>query len=229
MNLKDLVKKVNLDFSSMTLKPDAGTSLDYDFEITPENFLTFAETDFKKDNKHGHVNALSNAKRAIDCQTDKVLACFGISYKKKPFPEKQDILSKIGIIAPRILRKVVNKRNELEHRYKCPNKSEIEDAIDIAALFIDATNRTLNSFLECFSLEDKRAKGFGQLAYCLYFDFEVDEKLFEIRGFTDKHVGTIKIKPDHKAYLPIIQMAIALDKNKPVSEHIKSFFDIAKC
>ncbi len=65
---------------------------------------------------------------------------------------KVALLKEIGIVAPRILRKVDEPRNSLEHSYKDPTIQEVEDALDIAALFIEATNRSINPIRSWFNM-----------------------------------------------------------------------------
>ena len=52
----------------------SGTSLEYDgFDINASEFMKYAEMDLDQGTTQGLVNALTNAKRAIDCQIDSVL------------------------------------------------------------------------------------------------------------------------------------------------------------
>ena len=63
--------------------------------------------------------------------------------KKKDwkFPSKMKELNQVGVVAPRILRKINKTRNLLEHEYTLPSKEKVEDAMDVAILFITYTNR----------------------------------------------------------------------------------------
>lgn len=51
-----------------------------DFEVTPEEFLNFAKMDYKDNSKKGLVGAVTNAKRAIDCQIDWIINYLGYEY-----------------------------------------------------------------------------------------------------------------------------------------------------
>jgi hypothetical protein len=51
-------------------------------------------------------------------------------------PRKLDFISQGGVVAPRTLRKVNALRNCLEHDYATPSRQEVEDALDIATLFV---------------------------------------------------------------------------------------------
>src|SRR5690554_5080866 len=78
--------------------------IENEFEIKPEDFLNYAEKDLESEYDHKLINALSNAKRSLDCQVDILLMAFGyysISKRKKwGFPKKIEIIKELGILAP---------------------------------------------------------------------------------------------------------------------------------
>ena len=82
MSLKIFIQKGKLNLKEMYFSPDCGTSYSHSFVITPEEFITFAKADFFKTDKRGLVNALSNAKRAIDCQVDCFVRSIGFNPEK---------------------------------------------------------------------------------------------------------------------------------------------------
>lgn len=54
------------------------------FEVTPTEYLAFAENDLESKDLRGLINALSNTKRALDCQIDSLLYTFGLyGYAKR--------------------------------------------------------------------------------------------------------------------------------------------------
>jgi uncharacterized protein YutE (UPF0331/DUF86 family) len=129
------------------------------FGLTAEECIDFANEDIKGDSKKDIVNAISNTKRAIENRVDHLLFAFGFLnlVKKGDFPDKLELLNEIGIIAPKILRKVNKIRNLLEHQYKVPNKGEVEDAIDVALLFLEATRKYIYYFIdECGLYDEER-------------------------------------------------------------------------
>jgi hypothetical protein len=97
-------------------------------DITPEDFLQYAKCDLESDLAHRHVNALSNVKRALDCQLDCVRqALLGekeISRRRKKawgsLPRKVEALQTAGILAPPVLKKINHVRNVLEHEFQRP-------------------------------------------------------------------------------------------------------------
>lgn len=115
------------------------------YDICAKDFLDFAMEDSKGGDLRCMVNALGNVKRAIECRVDTILYSYCL-YKKSEaekwsFPKKIEILEHLGIIAPRILKKINRKRNELEHQYIEPTRDEVEDALDVAILFLAYTER----------------------------------------------------------------------------------------
>jgi hypothetical protein len=111
------------------------------FEIEPKEYLQYAKLDLKEKTKKALLNSIMNSKRAIDCQIDSICFNLGNLNKRLNFPEKIVFLRKIGIISPNILKKINKIRNLMEHEYKIPNKSDVEDAVDIADLFLASTEK----------------------------------------------------------------------------------------
>lgn len=127
------------------------------FEIMPKDFLNFAKSDLKLKNKRSSVNALSNAKRAIDSQIDSILYILGYYDKSRKekwnFPKKIDFLNYLGIASPNVLKKINKSRNLLEHEYKYPHKEKVDDIIDIVDLFLRATEKIVNRIVHFFTFE----------------------------------------------------------------------------
>jgi len=149
---------------------------DTPFEITPIRFLKFAEKETQERTQEGYLNALSNIKRAIDCQLDLLLYVLG-QYKEAKnkdwsFPRKIEFMRAIGLVAPEILTKINRKRNELEHEYKYPESEEVKDALDIGNLFLAYTSK----------FTERRYLGFGtELRQGeLWISFDEEKKRFEI-------------------------------------------------
>jgi hypothetical protein len=109
--------------------------------LKPADYVNFARRDITESDKRGLVNALGNAKRAIDCQLDVILEAYGlfkVSLKEKwGFPKKIEVIRKIGVVAPSILNLINSRRNQLEHHHKQPDKQEVVEFVDIAELFAE--------------------------------------------------------------------------------------------
>lgn len=119
-------------------------------EIEASEFLRYSKEDLLEDSDRGRVNALSNAKRAIDARVDHIIRLThlrGFATKHRwTFPYKLLVLRKIGIPSPDILRDYISsKRNLLEHEFLRPKKDEIKYLADIVELYLAATENFINS------------------------------------------------------------------------------------
>jgi len=150
-------KDYGLVSSNVQMDASGSTEVDSPFDLKAEDFLGFAKEDVKGDNDKDIINALSNAKRAIENRMDILLYAFGYPNLEEQwgFPKKVEMLNDLGIIAPRILRKINTLRNLLEHQYKLPTKGEAEDAIDVAVLFLKSTKNCIYNFVDDFVCYDK--------------------------------------------------------------------------
>ena len=109
-------------------------------------------------------------KRAIDCQLDSLLFGFGLFDKSKKqkltFPEKVATLNNLGVISPRVLKKINQKRNYLEHEFAAPVRDDVEDALDVATLFIAYTDKFLTGALrDCQICKDGTEEWFDVTLY----------------------------------------------------------------
>jgi hypothetical protein len=155
MNMKDLslssLRAFFGDLADVNLGSYGNIDVETPFQTKPHDFLRFAEYDLNNKYEHHLINALSNLKRAIDCQLDSLLFGFGLydeaKKKKLSFPKKVVLMDTLGIMSPRILKRINQKRNLLEHEYICPAKGEVEDALDVANLFIAYTDKFIQRAL----------------------------------------------------------------------------------
>lgn len=152
-----------------------GDYIDTAFETLPSEFISFAEKDLQSTFDHKYINALSNAKRALDCQADRLLKLFGY-YKEAQdkfwgFPKKLEIIQKFEIIAPRILNKINKTRNLMEHQYIKPNTAQVEDFLDIVSLFIASTDHYASKFVSDIDYINETNKDFDSF---LEVSFKVD-------------------------------------------------------
>jgi len=146
------------------------------FEISPHKFIEFANFDLDQSYEHNIVNALSNAKRGLDCQLDLILLVIGyFNYsqsKKWGFPKKIELLNELGILAPRILNKINKQRNLLEHQFVMPKRTEVEDFIDVSMLFLASVEKYTNNFISSIKFDNSSTK----MTYLLYNTIE-DQQL----------------------------------------------------
>ena len=110
-------------------------------QLESRDFLRFAAEDsVDLSEERNRVNCLGNCKRAIDAQLDQLISQLGFqpASKKERWnsPRKFEFISESGLVAPRILQRVNQLRNRLEHEFAAPKQKEVEDALDAATLFI---------------------------------------------------------------------------------------------
>ena len=122
--------------ASPSSMPSAGKAF-----LAPRDFLGFAiHESATLVQERSRVNCLSNCKRAIDAQVESLIARLGfLPLAKKQrwdIPKKILFISSSGVVAPRILRNVNTLRNRLEHEFAVPSKQQVEEALDIATLFV---------------------------------------------------------------------------------------------
>lgn len=162
MELKTEKLFKHLDSKNTTWSLSTSSRLESEFDITPHDFIRFAEEDLTSQMHHKYINALSNSKRALDCQCDLLLLSFGfykISQSKMwGFPTKLNLIENVGLLAPRILRKINKQRNLLEHRFVKPTPEQVEDILDISMLFIASTDKYIMNFKSTVCLKSPSLK-----------------------------------------------------------------------
>ena len=179
------------------------------FEITPEEFLRYAETDLEATLPHRFVNALSNTKRALDCQLDSILDALGLYETSRTqrwgFPAKLRILEDIGMVTPRILSKINRMRNLLEHEYQSPSPESVDDALDTASIFVAYTNSLLRRFPRDASVVLASGPS-GTLQRAVDLKFSQDDKTLRIQIRTrGAEEPQISLKPDHPLFRPFFK------------------------
>lgn len=232
---KELLDLLNLDKKRLDVQLDSGTTLEFNFEITANEYLEFAKIDLLNETNHGLINSLSNSKRAIDCEIDSVLCCFGL-LSRMNFPTKLDLLRNIGVITPRIITKVIKIRNLVEHEFVKPDLEQVLDAFDIATLFVSSLDNSINFYPTDFYFQtlvdgvEDEGKPFGDK--WLRFSFITEEKVFKLGGLIWDEIPTpqsrkahwvesAKIHPKEKGFLQLIEIGLAI-KNKYPDEKIKN-------
>ncbi|MBC8757124.1 hypothetical protein H2O64_20795 [Kordia sp. YSTF-M3] len=191
--IKNILSELNSDKTEFSLL--GTTTLKTNFDISPQEFIKYAELDLSSNYEHNIVNALSNAKRALDSQLDSLLVClgyYGISQKKYwSFPKKIDLINELGIIAPRVLRKINKQRNLLEHQFIKPDEESVEDFLDITLLFIASTDRFTLKFANIIHLKNIEQKKL----YVIENNY-VEEKLNVHIYKTEKQFSLAYLEPE---------------------------------
>ncbi len=245
MTILDIIKIIKIDFSEGIIIPDTGSLLDYEFEISPKDFLNYSKKDYKIDNQRGNINALTNAKRSIDCQTDKIFSALGLNpnnfpsvieefiqksknqTSKKDIPTRLRFLQAMNFAPAEIIAKVRTLRHKLEHYYKEPTKEEVSNAIELAELFLLATDSKLKSLWD-FSFTDKTKWSLnkGRLWNSIYITYDYSQNLFDIVGFEGKNQKhSISISNTELEYYYILKIATSFDYFEDVHEAMVDFIE----
>ncbi len=197
--------------------------VDVPSKLTPSDFLRFAETDLEAQEEHSVINALSNIKRSLDCQLDWLLFAFGMleraKKKKWNFPKKIDWVKELDIVAPRILGKINKRRNLLEHEFKQPSKTEVEDFLDVAGLFVAYTSGFMQNLVNDGIIHKIHKKDSRSLHVCfnpLQGSFVI-ELLIEQPDLTEVLEERIKLRCDDPDYLKFLKYYLKITHDSPLS------------
>jgi uncharacterized protein YutE (UPF0331/DUF86 family) len=239
MNLRTFIDKLDFEWNRMSMVMGGDYTFYCEFDISPDEFIGFAKMDVVQGDKHGLVNAMSNAKRAIECQVDVTLdSLVGLKLERHNLPHKLQLLQEMGVVAPGILKRVNSLRNLLEHEYELPEKAKVEDAVDIAELFVAACSKSLRVFPETMYIateeEYKRSKG-NLPPNCLYIEFQLGQKFFVVRCFRDGSIAgeVVVIPSDWQEFCAVMRLAISAhpykDQIEPVQTFLSALRNMNKC
>jgi|SRR6266404_1011624 len=212
-----------------------------DCNLCPEEFLEQAEADYKNGGPGSLLNSISNSQRAIRCAIDQAVDFLGFSPRQMSLSKKVEILSYIGFLTPSILRRVSDARNLLEHEYHPPSPERIEEALELAGLFIEATNRNLDQIGNGFTLGNKGEQLPGSLCS---FRNEVSvswstDAAYTIYGYRNRRdefdqpktcMRRFNLPFSDPLYLPLMRLGIVLEKERPekTARALVQFFDALK-
>jgi len=189
------------------------------YDVSPAEFLSFARQDLEEDSERGRINAIRNAKTAIECRADEILTFSNLksfsSRSRWGLPYKLLVLRKLGLSAPDVLRDyITSKRNLIEHEYVRPSREETRHLADITELFLSATDKyveegyissatiTIRHEVERRKISARLDRGYGfDIEYKLNFDLKngvltVATQPFE--WWTEYHKITGKIEEKRK-------------------------------
>jgi hypothetical protein len=247
LSVRAIFERSRLPWNKLKIYRDGGVILKFEYPLVPKFFLRSAKEDLATGTIRGLVNALSNAKRAIDCQTDSFLSALGYSPWRlreqlgKPVveslrlfstnteqPLKFRVLESLGIVTPAIVSRIRRVRNLLEHEYKKPSARAVQEAIDVASLYVSACEGAMNTFLEGVRF------GFGAVLdpfsgetvlerrISINFDNGNETSLVEFTyaDWTKREHGRINVPPLDTNYLALLRILFAARAEEKVEEAI---------
>ncbi len=152
---KELFDKMALDYTNLSVGYADNINFEDNYELTPEDYLNFTKQYLKQRDERGLINALSNAKRAIDCLIENILKNFDINIKNLPkvaldfcddvLKNESKLINPLSLrlfcalgLSPRILvSEVRNLRNKVEHEFNNPKIEDVLRAYEVAELLIN--------------------------------------------------------------------------------------------
>jgi hypothetical protein len=251
--LRFFIEAAKLDWSEMYFETDTGTALSHDFPLGPGDFLAFARADFALENAHDFVNALSNAKRAVDCQTDIFISANGLDpqnlskqlgkssmagssqdLQRQGITLKFRLLAELGVATPSIVARMRKLRNDLEHDYRRPRRNEVSDAIDVAELFVQACGGKMKSVIEAFSFGSgiSTARGDKRVARNIYLRFDPSPRAHFSISFWDTELiakegatksPCIKVQAGDDEFYPLLKLMWHTDWDKDMTKCVSGF------
>ncbi|WP_454240154.1 hypothetical protein [Pseudomonas sp. HLS-6 TE3448] len=201
-----------------------------DLKTSPAEFLSLAEDDFERGGLAALVNATTNAKRAIVSQLDQLLISFGYQSLRWNVPQKIERVRTLGLMAPSLLRKIVDMRNILEHEYATPELGKVEEALDIASLFVMSASAMFIPFDDVleFSHPDSAVmdgavthitaglnRKSGRVFYTVY--------AYEPGEYAGRCVGQCEIESGHVLFEAMVKLSASLMLRYKVNQALSDF------
>lgn len=230
--LRELIKLASLNLSDLIIEQGIGSCLCHDFQVSPLEFINFAKEDLSEDTTRGLINALTNAKRAVDCQIDSIYQAVGFSHDEQPevikafiawhenkeggvdASPKLKLVRALGLAPTTLISNARLLRNKLEHYYEVPDFKLAREAVEIAELFVCAVQYKMQSFTEEFSILNAGSipRESPKTRPCLYFSHNSKNKSFDITVF-GSNPDSKKIETSSKeiSYLHLIKLSMSLD------------------
>jgi len=230
MDIKEFCLVHGFDLGKSGVASGGGSFGMTDLKISPIEFLTLAEEDFERGGLAALVNATTNVKRAIVGQLDQLLISFGYPSLRWNVPKKIERVRALGLLAPSLLRKVVNMRNFLEHEYATPELKNVEEALDIASLFVMSASAMFVPFddvLEFSSperpltdtsvthLAAELSREAGRVFYTVY--------AYEPGEYAGRCVGQCQIQSGHLLFEAMVKLSASLMLRYKVNQALSNF------
>lgn len=239
-----LLETSKIDWSNLTVGYWSGTRLFPSYELSPETFLNYAELDFKSGGTRGYINALSNAKRAMDCQVDGILAILGFSpdalrrqvgrdltatiegdSPQSSLPFNYRFLESLGGVTPGLVERIRHLRHDLEHRFQRPTKRAVREAIDVASLFVAATKGLTIDFCDQFSIDSRNTGGNILHRLMINLAAEDPDPHAEARFVTlpkTEEFPLVRILPNHAAYYWAVRIGLVMGEQADVQPLVRN-------
>jgi len=116
------------------------------YDMEAQEYIHYAKQYLRDDSEKGRLDALRNADEARKCRVDEILKLLNLtalsSRKRWDLPKKIQTLEAFGVPNLEILKTTIaSPRNRLVHQHVRPEQKEARDAVEVADLFLQATNQ----------------------------------------------------------------------------------------
>ena len=249
MTLKQLLSQLQIDWKDSIIDSSAGSLPQTRFDLEPRNFLIFAKEDYKEQSIRGGVNALTNAKRAIDSQLDKILLSFGFNpFEKLPrniidyikdnqqavvdTSPKVQLMQILGIAPINFISKIRRLRNALEHEYKAPTPELVLDGIELAELFLGSTDRIFNNFPFEIVLgnEETMYDEDDRFNICVHITLNDASKIYTIEAIHQgKIIDQADLPPVSPIYPHLLKFILSITISHDIQESLRNLLIRGDC
>lgn len=137
-------------------------------------------------------------------------------------PIRLKFLQAMNFAPAEIIAKSRNLRNKLEHSYKEPTNEAVSDAIELAELFIFATDNKLKTLWD-FSITDNSKKDQSEryLYDSVSVTFDYEEHKFDIRGYIGKkEKRELKVNNTEIEFYLLLKIATSFDYLEDVHDAV---------
>jgi len=154
-DIQEFFDLAKVDLTDLAIGYHDSINLDFEFPLSPDKYLKFAKSDCREGSEKGLINALSNAKRSIDCLVESVLNSLNINpnsisdntnvffgdvlsgTESKIAPKSLKLFCALGFAPSILISEVRTLRNKVEHDYVIPKKADVIKAIEVADLLLN--------------------------------------------------------------------------------------------
>jgi hypothetical protein len=230
MNIKEFCEAHEFDMSKCAVSLGGGSFTMTELKTSPVDFLTLAEEDFERGGLSALINATTNSKRAIVCQIDQLLISFGYPSLRWNVPKKIERLRALGLLAPSLLRKIVDVRNILEHEYEAPALEFVKETLDIASLFVMSASALFIPFDDVleFSLPESSEKDDSVTHITVGLHRELHGVFYTVYAYEPddsfgRCIGQCEIPSGHILFEAMVNLSAALMLRYKVEQAFDNF------
>jgi len=153
------IQDVTKRFKTPKLGASVFRPLPRPFEMTPNDYLGYAEKDLNDGDTRAAVTAVSNVRLALESRIDELLINWGYhKFAKKQdynFDKKLKLLSSLGLMAPLALKQVLNYKHDSEVDYHQVSLDTALAYFTAVSMFVSYTDRILKIANEAEVIRDK--------------------------------------------------------------------------